>query len=173
MSLIVAALISLFTTALSFGWVYLMRIIPLFQLDIPSQVLVGVLGALFILMIFLWRAESKAVAMLSFIVIWPFFMGAIKYFWNAEEFFAMPWWQNTLAIGGALLLLLIYAVILNAIDLDEHPVTMWIAFAFFFGLTVGAYYLLRIVSPGFASTFAQCALTCVFALNISIDIGIR
>ena len=173
MSLIAAAMLSLLSTALSFGWVYLMRLIPFFQINFPRPLLIGALTVVFILLILLWRSRNKAVAILSFLAIWPFFIGAIKYFWNAQEFFAMTWWQNTLAIGGALVLLLIYAVILNAIDIDEHIVTMWIAFAFFFGLTVGAYYLLRIVSPGFAGTFSQAALTCVFCLNMVIDIGTR
>ena len=163
-------LLGILATALSFGWIYVMETLSFIPQTLPTGMLIGIAVAIFLAMVFLSSRSKKLVAIPSFLLLWPLLIGGVKHFANngLSEMFSLSIKQYAIALGSALLLILIYEVIMSAIDREEHPFVVWVTEAFFLVLIIGSYYLLeKLVTVGFASVFTHAAFMLFYSNSMA------
>ncbi|MBE6554900.1 MAG: hypothetical protein E7663_01505 [Ruminococcaceae bacterium] len=172
MSTLGAILIGILCTALSFVWLFAMNKIPFFSTDLATIVIVVALAVAALLLVISMKKYHRALTIFANMITAPLTCALLLPLFGAESAFlrlSLP--RAAMAIGGALLLMLIYLVIINAMDVVRHRFAPWLAFAFFFAVTVGIYFILKMaISPDFAATFSTAAIVSIFSVSSSLNL---
>ena len=171
MSLLACSLLGLLCTALSFVWLFATQFIPFFSTIHPTAI--GIVSlVVFLIIVFISNFRKNTFTKILFFVIAPITFAGFLIFADVDTaFFQQVWWMSLLAVGAALLLMLIYIVILNAMIVAEHRFAMWLACAFFFAITIGIYFVLKSwLSADFALIFSWCAILSVSSISGVLDL---
>lgn len=171
MGLLAASITGFICTALSCALMYAMQIFPILSAKFVVITMIVVGAVLLVIVECLRKKDCKVLKVLLFLIASPIFYAAILHsLFSKYGFLQQGWLLNAIAIGGAIVLLAIYLIIIGGID-SSKTFSFMIAGLFFIGLTIGIYFLLKLmITPAFASTFAACALIALSSITRALDI---
>lgn len=170
MGLFGTALLGLFATVIAYGELFLMDYITFVPQKYVSLAFLVMAFIFFIITLIYKRKNGNWFTYVLFLIAYPM-LGAVmmQSFGVANAFQTQPLPHTLFAIGGALVLILIFLIILNAMDAD-HFFAFLLAFVFFAGIIVGLHFVTEmLISLAFAKTFSTCAIVYVIAMYYAMD----
>lgn len=159
-------------TLLSFGWLYALEVIPFFQTTPATVIVIATVAIVCVISIIAHAKRITGLEVVMYLVSWPFcFASVMKLLGFGSSMTSLAWWQNGIAIAAGIVLLVVFLMIINAMDTERHSVTFWVTFAFFVAVAVGVAYVLNLLfSREFATMFALCAMLGLFSMYFALDI---